>query len=204
MSVESSRQAFVAAVGRLLERGEGAPGVNAVAKEAGLNKVLIYRYFGSWEGLLAEFARHVNPWRELRLEAEDGFAEGRWPDIATFLKWLFRSYSSRLEGQLLSTLMARALVDRDPLQAALEADREREGQLLAAAAAARFPNSIVDPLATVAILTGGLTWVSLQGRKTGVFNGMLFQPGGDGVERLSAAADRWIETLTNSRPDTML
>ncbi len=200
MSVESSRQAFLSALERLLVAGsEAEPGVNAVAKEARLNKVLLYRYFGSWEGLLEEFARKVNPWRELRLESEQGFTERRWPNAGSYLKWLFRSYLARLETGLLPSLLSRALSGQDPLQKALESDREREGQLLAAAAANQFDIRMDDPLATVAILTGGLTWVSLHGRKAGVFNGLGFHKGGDGPERLAAAADRWIDALTGDQ-----
>ncbi|GAB3258724.1 TetR/AcrR family transcriptional regulator [Larkinella harenae] len=44
------------AVGEVIsERGTNRVGINAVAEKAGVNKVLIYRYFGGWEGLMQQF-----------------------------------------------------------------------------------------------------------------------------------------------------
>ena len=44
------------AVGEVIsERGVNRVGINAVAEKAGVNKVLIYRYFGGWEGLMERF-----------------------------------------------------------------------------------------------------------------------------------------------------
>jgi AcrR family transcriptional regulator len=44
------------AVGDVIsERGVNRVGINSVAEKAGVNKVLIYRYFGGWEGLMQQF-----------------------------------------------------------------------------------------------------------------------------------------------------
>ncbi len=39
----------------MAERGTAKAGINAVAEQAGVNKVLIYRYFGGWNGLLEAY-----------------------------------------------------------------------------------------------------------------------------------------------------
>lgn len=63
---EATKRRLIAAVGRVLARqGFRAVGVNAVAREAGVDKVLIYRYFDGLPGLVAAFSR------------EGGF----WPDV---------------------------------------------------------------------------------------------------------------------------
>src|SRR5689334_7238915 len=50
---QATRDRILSAVGRLLAReGFSGLGVNSVAREAGVDKVLIYRYFGGIEGLL--------------------------------------------------------------------------------------------------------------------------------------------------------
>jgi len=41
----------------IAERGAERAGINAVAEKAGVNKVLIYRYFGNWEGLMEQFTK---------------------------------------------------------------------------------------------------------------------------------------------------
>ncbi|MFD1143194.1 TetR/AcrR family transcriptional regulator [Larkinella insperata] len=49
------------AVGEVIsERGVNRVGINAVAEKAGVNKVLIYRYFGGWDGLLQQFLTEGN------------------------------------------------------------------------------------------------------------------------------------------------
>jgi AcrR family transcriptional regulator len=56
-------QRLISAVGSLLaKKGFVGVGVNAVAREAGVDKVLIYRYFGGLEGLIAAFAKEGDFW----------------------------------------------------------------------------------------------------------------------------------------------
>ena len=63
---QSTRLRLVDAVGTLLAReGFGALGVNAVAREAGVDKVLIYRYFGGMEELLLAFGQSGDFWPSL-------------------------------------------------------------------------------------------------------------------------------------------
>lgn len=200
MSVESSREAFLQALERLLSVPNAeAPGINAVAREAGLNKVLIYRYFGTGDGLLEAFARRVNPWRDLRQDVETGLDTGRWTDVGALLKWLLRAYLGRLTASpLLQNLLRLSLVQDNPLQAALAADRETEGLALMTAVGSRFRLPAgTDPAALTALLIGGLTWLALVGPRVGQFNGLRFHgPDADGEARLAAAVDQWIDALT--------
>lgn len=54
---------LVAAVGRVLARdGFQALGVNAVARAAGTDKVLIYRYFGDLSGLIRAYGESADFW----------------------------------------------------------------------------------------------------------------------------------------------
>jgi AcrR family transcriptional regulator len=58
-----TRQRLIASVGSLLAReGFKGMGVNAVAREAGVDKVLIYRYFGGLPGLIAAFGKEGDFW----------------------------------------------------------------------------------------------------------------------------------------------
>jgi len=59
----ATREKLIQAVGTLLTReGFKGLGVNAVAKEAGVDKVLIYRYFGGLPELLAAYGREGDIW----------------------------------------------------------------------------------------------------------------------------------------------
>jgi len=60
---EATEQRLIAAVGALLAReGFGSLGINSVARRAGVDKVLIYRYFGGMPGLLRAFGRSEAFW----------------------------------------------------------------------------------------------------------------------------------------------
>jgi AcrR family transcriptional regulator len=60
---EETKIRIVAAVGRQLARaGFRDLGVNSIAKEAGIDKVLIYRYFGGLPELLMAYAREGDYW----------------------------------------------------------------------------------------------------------------------------------------------
>lgn len=60
---EATKLRLVSAVGTLIAReGFNALGVNAVADEAGVDKVLIYRYFGGMDELLGAFGRSGDFW----------------------------------------------------------------------------------------------------------------------------------------------
>ena len=53
---EQTKQSLLDAVDSLVEEsGYEALGINAVAAKAGVSKMLIYRYFGSLEGLIAAY-----------------------------------------------------------------------------------------------------------------------------------------------------
>lgn len=60
---EATKRRLIEAVGLVLARqGFRAVGVNTVAREAGVDKVLIYRYFDGLPGLVAAFARKADFW----------------------------------------------------------------------------------------------------------------------------------------------
>ncbi|MBS94716.1 MAG: hypothetical protein CL799_09790 [Chromatiales bacterium] len=81
---QATEETIVAAFERVLLRdGVQGLGVNAVAQEAGINKVLIYRYFQDLPGLARHWARHSSFWpSELELIGNDpdAFAELAVPD----------------------------------------------------------------------------------------------------------------------------
>jgi AcrR family transcriptional regulator len=63
---EKTKNRLIKAVGKILSRdGFKGLGVNKVAHEAGVDKVLIYRYFGGLPELIAAFSRTVDFWPDI-------------------------------------------------------------------------------------------------------------------------------------------
>lgn len=69
---EETKARILAAVGKLLaESGFKQLGVNAIAREAGVDKVLIYRYFENLPSLLQTFGKEGNYWMTLAELVQD-------------------------------------------------------------------------------------------------------------------------------------
>ena len=71
-----TEEKFLTAVLQLVaEQGCGALGINAVAQLAGADKVLIYRYFGDFSGLLTRVAES-RPWLPTGIEVHNTLPSG--------------------------------------------------------------------------------------------------------------------------------
>jgi hypothetical protein len=69
----ATEERILAAVGEVLARdGFGALGVNAIAREAGVDKVLIYRYFGGLPELLRLWGASGRFWPTVQRAAGRG------------------------------------------------------------------------------------------------------------------------------------
>ena len=186
-----TEQAILAAVGRLLESsGFDELGVNAIAREAGVDKVLVYRYFGPLPELLAAFA-------------ERG---GHWPSDAELLGPAPPTEPAALAVQLLvnfgrairarpqtQAIMRRELEERNPLTDALAEARERQAQGFLTKLAALD----LDLPAVGALLAGGLTYLALRANTADVYNGIDLRSRA-GWERLERAVADIVTALASS------
>lgn len=193
---EATRKAIVAAVGQVLA-GDGfrALGVNAVARRAGVDKVLIYRYFGGLPELLAAYGEEGDFW----WRAEDligpllpGPAENT---AGAWLGLIARRHVEALRARPVTIeIMAWEMSERNDLTAALEAVRERRALELVTLLGQRFalPPSI-DAVAVAALLGAALNYLVIRMRSVRWFQGVDFADD-QGWERLIAA----VESLGNA------
>jgi AcrR family transcriptional regulator len=89
-----TEEKLLAAVGAILAEPGGSRklGVNAIAERSGVDKVLIYRYFGGLDGLLAAFAAKSDLWPA----ASETVAAGPEAELASALAALIRGYLAAL------------------------------------------------------------------------------------------------------------
>ena len=117
---------LIEAVGQLLaSQGTAGLGINAIAREAGVNKALIYRYFESLEGLLKAFGASQNFWPDLEevLGVQPELLLQESP--ARILSQILRNHcEALLKRPLTIELLAQECVSRDALTAILEEIRE--------------------------------------------------------------------------------
>lgn len=120
---DATEQRMLKAVGEMIRRdGFEKLGVNAVAAHCGVSKILIYRYFGSLDGLLTAYIRQHDFWINFPLDIP-----GR-AHLPEFLKKTFRTMIGRLHGDpTLRRLYRWELSSKNELVAALRRQREQAG-----------------------------------------------------------------------------
>ncbi len=171
---ELSRKKLIAAVGKLLaKKGFQAMGVNAVAREAGLDKVLIYRYFGGLPGLISAFASEYDFWpsvTELTGGDKQSFlalpVEER---LATGARNYMRSLRSRpLTREILSWMF----LEQTETTKDLDAVRQRIGQELLDLTGIGKLDPGVDGVALMAIIGAATNHLCARSGKIRFFSGM--------------------------------
>jgi AcrR family transcriptional regulator len=162
-----------AAVERLLvEGGFGALTPTAVAKEAGVDKMLIYRYFGDLPGLVEAVARAPDFFPSFEDICGDDPARLRLIPAPERIAAVFGNFARALmQRPSVVEMMVWELVERNELTAIMETAREELGlkiakELFGDGAAAGRANAIT------ALLGAGVTYLVLRRRKIRWYNGV--------------------------------
>lgn len=126
---EATKALLVEAVGRVLARqGFRAVKVNVVAREAGVDKVLIYRYFGGLPGLVTAFAHSGDFWPDSReLAGGDEQAFMALPFVERLVV-VTRNYLRGLRSRpLTQEVLAWRFMEQNELTEALDSVRQSVG-----------------------------------------------------------------------------
>jgi AcrR family transcriptional regulator len=167
---EKTAEHILAAVGEVLTtRGFRELGINAVARQAGVDKVLIYRYFGGLSGLLQAFAEDGDRWPTAREIAGDTSANTDTAGLAEGLLRFARLLRDRPDTQ---AILRWELYERNELVDALAAKRERMGRALLARIEAPEETDIA---ALTTIVAAGLTYLVLRAKTADEYNGIALR-----------------------------
>ena len=111
---EETKDRIIDAVGRLLaEGGFRKLGVNAVARKAGVDKVLIYRYFGGMPELLRAFGMSGDFWPGVEELTGGDLAGLRKKPIPQAAAMVLRNFSRALRSRPLTReILAWETVER--------------------------------------------------------------------------------------------
>jgi AcrR family transcriptional regulator len=158
---DESMKRFMEAVGEILkEKGYAGLGVNKIALQAGMNKKLIYRYFGSLNNLLKAYISGKDYWQPLLKDLNEASGDDR-DILRLFVKLfqdLFRFFRDEPEmRQFILWQMSEA----NPLMRGISEEREREGARLLALTDGHFRDSGVSIRSVMALLLGGIYYVLL-------------------------------------------
>lgn len=187
---EATEVRLIEALERVLSRdGFQGLGVNSVAREAGVDKVLIYRYFGDLDGLIEAFGRRVELWVGKASKAAPGGT-----GYATRMQNLLRDYVGSLrQNPSLRQIIAWELVDSSPILRKLDASRSKAvGAWFAQARGDSTPPAGADAPAVNALLLAGMHHLVLREQSIGSFAGMDLRAPGT-WERLERAAEQILD-----------
>jgi len=199
---EESKQRLIDAVGQIIvKEGFKGIGINSIAKQAGLDKVLIYRYFDGLDGLLRAFARqkdfYINISETLLHEIENANKE----DIQSLItKVLIAQFRELLHNSELQEFMLWEMVEKNELTLAIAKEREEKGTYLSHKIKEKknINESGLDTDAIVAVLVSGLYYLALRSRTVDIFNGVELN-----TEQGWARTEKAVESIINNLFNTI-
>lgn len=165
-----ARQILIKAIGTLLAReGFKALGVNAVAKEAGLDKVLIYRYFGGMPELLQAFGKSGEFWPSAEELMGDDAALRKLP-LAQRVPLVLGNYIRAIRRRPLTReILAWECVERNELAFVLRQTREEVSmQILSGSGIEQ--NDIKKVMAVTTLLSAAVNYLVVRSRSIQRFN----------------------------------
>jgi AcrR family transcriptional regulator len=169
-----TEQELVDAVGRLLVRdGVAAFGVNAVAREAGVDKVLIYRYFDGLDGLLRAFAQSASFWPNIDEVLGQGDSDLRSMSPADRWATGLVRYARALRCRPITReVLAWEQVEKNELTEVLRVRREEWFAELLQLLPDDTVVTDIDPIATALVIATSVHYLVARSRLHGDFNGL--------------------------------
>lgn len=170
-----TRRKILDAVGRILAReGSSKIGINLIAKEAGIDKVMIYRYFGSLEKLLIAFGEDQQVWPplELLLKKNTEPPKGNALEIA-ITGYLVNHLAEFRRDSIAKEITRWSLIDINALTNSISGEREKQCKnLMNQLPFDQNVNPDMDLTAIISLLHAGITQLVLNAKYSDYYMGI--------------------------------
>lgn len=169
---ERTKVKMIQAVGKVLLK-KGYTGLNAssIAKEAGIDKSLVWTYFGSLDNLVEEYIAQRDFWKYKAADSinnmltfKDGVKEEYMSGLLQF------QFQSLLDDEILQSIMLWGISEKKDFLRHISDERELIGEEVFKIVDPQFKNSDIDIRGILAILVAGIYYLVLHGKT----NGSLF------------------------------
>jgi len=162
-----TEQRILDAVGTiLLEQGYPAVGINAIARQAGCDKVLIYRYFGGLDELLLAFAETTTLWWKVDEIISESAAECAAIALPDYLQTLLNRYVTALESRPLALeIMAWEMSAQNNLTNTLARIRGERGMELVKRIRAYYQQPNIDIGGILGVFGAAINYLIIRTRK---------------------------------------
>ena len=172
---EATKLRLLKAVGTLLARqGFSAFGVNSLAREAGTDKTMIYRYYGSVGNVLKAYAEQGDFW-----PSDEELLNGRSPleftsrPASEVIPLILCNWIDALRRRPITLeILAWEMVERNEVTAVLEDLRERQAQRFYQIFGEAIQGSSVDLRMLPTILICAIHYILLRARKINRFGSL--------------------------------
>lgn len=171
-SVERDREAtekrLIDTIGQMVaEQGFEKIGINAVATQSGVSKILIYRYFGSVEGLMAAYIRKYDFWLNFPLEIPSK------EDLPEFVKAMFKTQIEQLRSNPTLRMLHRwELSCNNEIVGKLRQQREQTGYRIVEIASQLMGYAKEEMAVMASVVTASITYLVMLGEFCPVYNGI--------------------------------
>lgn len=168
---ELTEKKIIDAVERIIEnQGFEKLGINAVASEAGVSKMLIYRYFGSLDELLAHYLMQKDYW------ANTDTTILEQANVGESIKNMFRKQIKQMRNDIMLKRLCRweLTADNDNIRT-LQDRRERNGRDLIQMVARLTGCSNTEVASLATILSASISYLVLMEEQTSTYNGIDLQ-----------------------------
>ncbi|HUJ70247.1 MAG TPA: TetR family transcriptional regulator, partial [Syntrophorhabdales bacterium] len=170
-------------------------GVNAIAKEAGVDKVLIYRYFNDLDGLLQAFALDKDFVSNLRKFFGDRKALATRKEAVALGKGMLAGQFRRIcEDRELQEVLLWELHEKNRVTEAVAEARETQGIAVLRRMADAIGDDTIDIAAIASLLVGGIYYLALRSRTVEVYSGINLRTE-EGRNRIEAAVAFLLDML---------
>jgi AcrR family transcriptional regulator len=150
----------------LLEQGYPEVGINAIARRAGCDKVLIYRYFGGFDELLLAFAETTPLWWEVDEIITESAADCENIALHDYLQQLLNRYVEALESRPLALeIMAWEMSAQNNLTTHLARLRGERGMQLVKRIRAYYRQPNIDIGGILGVFGAAINYLVIRTRK---------------------------------------
>jgi AcrR family transcriptional regulator len=171
---EQTELQLIDAVGAIVhDEGIDAVGINAVARKAGVDKVLIYRYFGDIDGLLAAWIARQDYFSRLQeLIGDDADAKDRDAVLGVARQVLIGQLRAAVGNRALLEVLRWELGARNAVTEEIARRREAQGSAITKVFERAVDDPSVDVRAIVTLLSAGINYLALRAQTVDVYNGI--------------------------------
>jgi AcrR family transcriptional regulator len=186
---EQTKRKLIDAVGAIIKsKGFGAVRISKVARHAGVDRKLIYRYFGNMNNLTEAYIVENDYWmlfaENLKKMSKDLDASNAQQFITEILQQLFKYFSKEPKMQ---SLILMELNGSSHIMKSIHNVRESIGQDILEKTDRHFENSNVNFRAVAALLIGGIYYTILHTIANGYNFADVDMGEEDGVKAVSEA-----------------